>query len=199
MTDPYKILGVAPAATEDEIKTAYRELAKKYHPDSYAGNPLGDLAAEKMREIDEAYDAVMSRLRQSGGNDSRHSSGQTSGRGEFGDIRAKLANGRVDDAETLLDGVPPVSRNGEWFFLKGTVQYKRGWFEEANINFQKAYNMDPENREYKAAMYQMNYQRSGGYRQQEYQGRSGCSVCDICSALICADCCCQCIGGGGCC
>lgn len=56
MTDPYKVLGVSPNASDDEIKTAYRQLAKKYHPDNYVNNPLSDLAEEKMREINEAYD-----------------------------------------------------------------------------------------------------------------------------------------------
>ena len=58
MTDPYKVLGVSPNASDDEIKAAYRQLAKKYHPDNYANNPLADLAEEKMREINEAYDMI---------------------------------------------------------------------------------------------------------------------------------------------
>ena len=58
MTDPYKVLGVERNATDDDIKKAYRELARKYHPDSYAGSPLADLASEKMKEINEAYDAI---------------------------------------------------------------------------------------------------------------------------------------------
>ena len=58
MTDPYKILGVSRDATDDEIKKAYRELARKYHPDNYANSPLADLAEEKMKEINTAYSDI---------------------------------------------------------------------------------------------------------------------------------------------
>ena len=51
MTDPYKVLGISPNATDEQVKAAYRELAKKYHPDNYANNPLSDLAEEKMQEL----------------------------------------------------------------------------------------------------------------------------------------------------
>lgn len=73
MTDPYKVLGVSPNASDDEIKAAYRQLAKKYHPDNYANNPLADLAEEKMREINEAYDMIQS-MRVSRGNGGGNSS-----------------------------------------------------------------------------------------------------------------------------
>ena len=56
MRDPYEILGVSRDASDEEIKNAYRQLARKYHPDNYADNPLSDLASEKMKEINEAYD-----------------------------------------------------------------------------------------------------------------------------------------------
>ena len=61
--DPYKILGIPNTATEEEVKAAYRELAKKYHPDNYADSPLADLANEKMQEINEAYDTIIANLR----------------------------------------------------------------------------------------------------------------------------------------
>lgn len=60
MTDPYVVLGVARTASDDEVKTAYRNLAKKYHPDNYANTPdIADVAADKMREVNEAYDTIV--------------------------------------------------------------------------------------------------------------------------------------------
>ena len=59
MNDPYEVLGVPRNATVDEVKKRYRELAVKYHPDKYSGNELSDLAQEKMKAINEAYDAIM--------------------------------------------------------------------------------------------------------------------------------------------
>jgi len=47
MMDPYKILGVSPSATDDEVKQAYRTLVRKYHPDKYANTDLAEMANEK--------------------------------------------------------------------------------------------------------------------------------------------------------
>ena len=58
MMDPYEVLGVSHDADEETIKKAYRELVKKYHPDRYVNNPLADLAAEKMKNINKAYDML---------------------------------------------------------------------------------------------------------------------------------------------
>ena len=58
LSDPYRILGVSPDATDDEIKKAYRNLAKKHHTDKYATTPLADTASEKMKAINDAYDRI---------------------------------------------------------------------------------------------------------------------------------------------
>ena len=168
VNDPYKILGVNPNATDDEVKTAYREMARKYHPDNYSNNPLSELAQEKMQEANEAYDT----------------------------IATMINSGRIQDAEMLIDGVPAGSRDAEWYFLKGSILYKKGWLEDAYQNFATACRMDPGNAEYQAAMSQMNSQRqTGGYRTTGAPAGGGCSACDVCNALICTDCCCECMGG----
>ena len=55
MDDPYRVLGLTPDATDEEVKRAYRQLAKKYHPDM---NPGDAYAAQKMNEINAAYDQI---------------------------------------------------------------------------------------------------------------------------------------------
>ncbi|MDR2909251.1 MAG: J domain-containing protein [Oscillospiraceae bacterium] len=196
MSDPYRVLGVSQNASDDEVKTAYRELARKYHPDSYADNPLADLAAEKMKEINEAYDRVMDMRRGRDGGD-RQPAGQ--GGSQFWDIRRMINEGRVTEAEELLDGVQQHMRDAEWYFLKGSVQYTRGWMEQAYENFSRACEMNPGNSEYRAALNQLGWQRKNGrpgsVNGGGHYGRNDCGVCDICAAMWCADCCCGCMGG----
>ena len=78
MRDPYSVLGVSQNASDQEIKKAYRELARKYHPDNYVNNPLADLAEEKMKEVNEAYEAIQ-KQRSGGGGYQQQSSGYYQG------------------------------------------------------------------------------------------------------------------------
>ena len=138
MKNPYEILGVSRNDSDDKIKAAYRELAKKYHPDNYADNPLSDLADEKMKEINEAYDSIMNE-RKGGG----HASGDTGGYSayqnqSFSEIRLYIRRNELEKAQTMLDAVSMNERNAEWYYLTGSVQYKRGWFDNAYTNFATA-------------------------------------------------------------
>lgn len=200
--NPYEILGVSPTATDDEVKAAYRAQARKYHPDNYTNNPLSDLAQEKMQEINEAYDTIVRQRKQggsTGGTGQQATGGYGSAEGGYGrsryrDIRQMILQNRTADAEMLLDGVPGHARDAEWFFLKGSILYKKGWLEDAYTHFQTACRMDPGNMEYQQAFRQVSMNRqTGGYRTVETQ--QGCSGCDVCTSLWCADCCCECMGG----
>ena len=194
MKNPYEILGVSKNATDEEIKNAYRELARKYHPDNYVDNPLSDLAGEKMNEINDAYDSIMNTRK---GNGKKGYTDYTNPDSKFADIRSLIMQGRLDDAQMLLDGVPLSERDAEWHFLNGSVLYKRGWFNDAYSNFATAVRMEPANEEYRQALNNLQRQGAGGYSNPYRTGNNmgGCSSCDVCSSLICADCCCECMGG----
>ncbi|MBR4909816.1 MAG: J domain-containing protein [Clostridia bacterium] len=201
MNDPYAVLGVSRDASDEQIKAAYKELARKYHPDNYADNPLSDLAADKMKEINEAYDSIMNSRRGSSG--SKSSGYNPNGASDFPEVRKLINSGRLEQAQELLDGVPPSGRNAEWYFLNGTVLHRRGWFDEAFTSFVRAAEMDPSNAEYQAAVNNARRQAGRVNNPYGYYGAGGreCTACDVCQGLICADCCCECMGGDliGCC
>lgn len=195
MKNPYEVLGLPDSADIEQVKQAYRELAREYS----LGGSENSSADKKMQELNEAYDAIIMNSR--GGSQRYTPPGNANQnyryappRSEFDDIRAKIQSGRIDDAQTLLDGIPPYNRNAEWYYLKGLAQNNLGWLEEALKNFQTACNMDPNNPEYRAALNNLNQSRTGGFRTRRTEN-GGCGTCDICSGLICADCCCECFGG----
>lgn len=194
MRDPYEVLGVPRNASKEQIKAAYKALAKKYHPDNYASSPLRGTAEEKMAEINEAYDAIMS-----GSNHGYKNSGYTSYSNGFYEAEELLRRGDLDGAERVLENMDLSERSAQWYFLKGKVNYKRGWTDQAYSYFNMAYNMEPNNPEYRNAFQNMKNRRSGGYRTTHHSsgnnGCCGCDGCDICEGLLCADCCCECMGG----
>lgn len=193
MKDPYQILGINKNATDEQVKDAYRELARKYHPDNYADNPLSDLASEKMQEINEAYDEIMSQRKNK---NKKSSSGYQNTGSDFPEVRSLISQGRLEQAQEVLDGVLPQNRNAEWYFLNGTVLYRRGWFDQAYTSFATASRMEPMNIEYRNALNQAQRQSSAQYNPYRTYGTAGgMNTCDCCQSLICADCCCECMGG----
>ena len=202
MRDPYEVLGVSRTASDSEIKSAYRELVKKYHPDNYANNPLADLASEKMKEINEAYDSITrSRSSQRGayqgsGQSYSYGSGGYAGGGSssYTQVRAYINANQLDAAESVLNTA--ANRDAEWYYLKGVIAFQRGWLDEARQNYQTACAMAPANYEYQNALRTV----QGGftpYRQTNYQQRSDLDdACNLCNALLCLNCLCG--GGRGC-
>lgn len=209
MRDPYEVLGVPSSATDEEVKKAYRNLARKYHPDNYHDSPLADVAQEKMKEINEAYEEVQSMRKNGGagqnsyGGYGRNPYGQNPygaygggyGGGYGGDpafarVRMSIAQGELNLAEELLNAMS--DHNAEWNFLKGAICYRRGWMDEAKRYYETAVQMNPNNPEYRRALDILEGQGTT-YRPNGYGNRStavfGGDACTrICGALICVNC-----------
>lgn len=204
MRDPYQVLGVPSTATDEEVKKAYRDLARKYHPDNYHDNPLADLAQERMKEINEAYETVQSqRKAQRSGGYSTSGTGYGTGYGGYQSayqgpyqggsryqrVRMAISSGDLNLAEELLNA--QTNHDAEWNFLKGAICYRRGWLDEARRYYQAAVTMAPDNPEYQRAL-DILEGRGTAYRPDGYgnvtTGTCGNSDClRLCGATLCCN------------
>lgn len=192
MNDPYQILGVPESATDAEVKKAYLNLARKYHPDNYHDNPLADLAQEKMKEINAAYEQITKGRSGRGdgsaggygGGYQSYNAQSSSGSSVLQQVRLSINSGNLSRAEALLANFS--DHNAEWNFLKGAVCYRRGWLDEAKRYYQTACQMDPGNAEYRQALDYMS-----NVRQRAYQpggtpfGTEICTANSMCLPLWC--------------
>ena len=188
MLDPYSVLGVSPTATEDEIKKAYRALAKKYHPDVNNGSPE---AEQKMKEVNEAYSAVM-KMRREGTAFNQEGAGASQGDpfggfyGGFGGghayntqedpyennphlqaARNYIRSGHYVEALNLLEGI--LDRGAEWYYLCGEANLGMG-NRIAALNYaRQAVSMNPMNFEYRSLLNRV----EGNTRYYQAGGESG--------------------------
>ena len=198
MNDPYAVLGVNASASDEEVKRAYRDLVKKYHPDNYANNPLADLAEAKMKEVNEAYDSIVKMRTQGGyqssgargggyqaGQNRGYSGGQNSRYADpvFNQVRQCINQNNLGEAERLLRTAQ--TNSAEWYYLMGTISYRKGWVDDARQNFYTACSMDPNNLEYRQALNSIGMQASRGM----YRG--GDDLSTLCSTLCCLNCLCD--------
>mgnify|MGYP001003512440 CR=1 FL=1 len=194
MQNPYEVLGIKEGASQEEIKAAYREQVKKYHPDKYQDNPLQDLAEEKLQEINEAYEYLMKNGGKSGGHESYSGNKRNGYQGaspEFNEVRRMIDRGNLGGAEATLNRI--TTRNAEWFFLNGMLSLRKGWYDDAVNSVQTAVSMDPSNTEYRNAMNSI-MASGAGYRTQSY-GRGYTTNDELCRLLqcyCCADALCDC-------
>lgn len=193
--DPYKVLGVSPDASDEEIKRAYRRLAKKYHPDL---NPGDEAAAKKMQEINAAYEQIKNPEKNTqsayGGQSSYGGYGSYSGygyggrqRGGYGQQSAGdqyqraayqyIRFGRYQEALNVLRNAS--DKDAQWYYLSALANDGLGNQVTALEHIRRAVSMEPDNMEYLSVLEQI---ESGGssYRQHAggYRGFGGrVSVC----------------------
>lgn len=172
MDDPYQVLGVSPDATDDEIKQAYRRLAKQYHPDRNPGDPV---AAKKMQQVNAAYEQI-----KNPGRNARQGGSQGYGgydpfggawqqQGDPGDDRYQqsayqyIRFGRYREALNVLQNA--TQKNARWYYLSALANDGLGNQVTALEHIRRAVSMEPDNLVYLQALEQI---QSGGaaYRRQ---------------------------------
>ena len=190
INNPYEVLGVSQNASNDEIKRAYRDLSRKYHPDSYVDNPLAGLAEEKFKEVQEAYDQIM-RERDGGyqsGYGSNAGNSYSSGYGQQNyassednvqlQAAANYLNARqYQQALNVLSRIQ--NRSAQWYYLSAVANMGMGNNVNALNLARQASSMEPGNPEYSNLVnrLQWNSQRyQGGGSPYANNGGSSCGT-----------------------
>lgn len=184
MTDPYRVLGLSPGASDDEVKKAYKTLAKKYHPD-VAGN--SEEAARKMQEINAAYDQIINHKSDyssySGYSSSYSQYSQNQGYSEPIELRAAVSYinaRRYREALNALSSIPPEKRSGRWYYLSSYAKAFSGDSQGALNDISAAIAKEPGNMTYLAFRERLMGRRS---EYTMHTGTYSSSPAGICSSI----------------
>ena len=184
MIDPYQVLGVSRGASDEEIKKAYRNLSRKYHPDANVNNPNKDQAEEKFKQVQQAYDQIMKEKQQGssfGGYGNGYSGyGNASGSSSYGDFggfggfygnansyreensRLQAAanyirNGYYREAHNVLNDIPFSERNGRWYYYSAVTNKGLGNTATALEHIRRAVELEPSNVQYRQFQQNLEY------------------------------------------
>lgn len=216
MRDPYELLGVSRNASDEEIKKAYRQLSRKYHPDANVNNPNKDRAEAMFKEIQQAYQQIM-KEREYGTDASQNAGG---GYGDFGSyggywqqntssnsqednyLRAAanyIQSGYYQEALNVLNQMG--SRDARWYYYSAVANAGMGNNVAAKQYAQEAVRRDPQNMEYQMLLRRFESGNTWYETRQSPYGEMGSTAGSCCFKLcmINALCNCCCGGSGFCC
>lgn len=206
MSDPYKVLGVSRDAGMDEIKKAYRNLSRKYHPDANINNPNREKAEEMFKLVQQAYDQIV-REREQGssgyggyGNFGGYSSRTAQAEEDEDTLKLRAAanylnHGHVREAMNVLDGI--TSRSAAWYYLHAVANSRLGNNVSALEDARRAAAMEPDNMQYRMLLNQLEnggqwYQTMGrGYGYERGEGGMGNWCCQCLALNALCNCCCR--------
>jgi len=206
--NPFNVLQVREGATQSEINDAYKKLKAEYSERRFLPGREGADACRRLEEIEEAYREATQQITDSY---------NISGGHKYQDVEDAIREENIEYAQTLLDNM--ASRDAEWNYYQAIVFYKKNWHNEAIKQLQMAVASDPHNANYRDSLNELQNamlfggasnprgsfygeKSSGEGQQRSYRDRPPqqeqpycCTPCGMCQGLLCADCCCECMGG----
>lgn len=212
MTNPYQVLGVSPGASDEEIKKAYRNLSRKYHPDANINNPNKNEAEEKFKEVQQAYDQIMKEKQQGGGYGGSYGyntagngygySGNRSyyqSRSESPQMQAAanyIANRHYAEALNVLNGIPFGERKARWYYFSALANQGAGNNIIAKEHAKRAVEMEPSNMEYRQFLQHLEYggtwyTNMGSEYDRPYASAGNWCLSMLFLNMLCNCCCCR--------
>lgn len=210
MTDPYQVLGVSPNASDEEIKKAYRNLSRKYHPDANINNPNRAQAEEKFKEVQQAYDQIMKEKQQGSAYGGNYGTGGSYGyyggnrssyesAGESTQMRAAwnyIANRHYAEALNVLNNIPFGERGARWYYYSAIANQGAGNNIRAMEDAKRAVEMEPSNMEYRQFLQHLEYggtwyTNMGSNYDRPYSSAGSWCLSMLCLNMLCNCCCCR--------
>ncbi len=200
--DPFKVLGIDSTVSQSELYDAYSKLRQELDKQRFQPGDIGKDACDRLQEIEEAYKDCMQILEDRYYIDNSEE--------VLDHVENLIKEKKYDEAQSELTKLN--RRSARWHYLQSGIYYQKSWHNDAKREIELALDLDPTNQKYKETLagiekimqgkssYHSNFYGNPDNSKETYQNVSyrkggGPDICDCCSSLICADCCCECMGG----
>ncbi|MBO7156122.1 MAG: hypothetical protein J6V83_01825 [Clostridia bacterium] len=212
--DPFIVLGVTDSVTQNELYEAYRNARREWEGKRFAVGEEGAYACEKLDEIEQAYRDADEILKSRYFVSEAPKAEETHSR--YDEIDRLIKDKKYVDAQLALEDIK--IRDAKWHYLQSIIYHAEGRIRDSYSHLKTATEIEPENTNYTEALKRMEAKINGEFAQRQgfyayrdnnsndgpnrsyrdgdfHNNRGGMSPCDCCQGLICADCCCECMGG----